>query len=51
MKQPSDFEFWCQYCGKEFGMEVIKLARHIARCHAGWDSKRGRKQKLVIEKE
>jgi len=26
-------DFYCTFCGKEFGDEVIKLALHIARKH------------------
>ena len=30
---PGRFDFYCKYCGKDFGNNVIKLARHIGRCH------------------
>lgn len=28
-----DFNFKCDYCGKEFGKEPMKVAVHIARDH------------------
>lgn len=27
------FDFFCTYCGKEFGSEVIDLAKHIGEIH------------------
>lgn len=29
----SQFEFQCRYCGKNFGDDVIKLAKHIKTQH------------------
>lgn len=29
----SQFEFDCIYCGKEFGEDVIELAKHIGKEH------------------
>ena len=29
----SQFEFDCIYCGKEFGDDVIELAKHIGKEH------------------
>ncbi len=29
----NQYEFHCVYCGKEFGDDVIELARHIGREH------------------
>lgn len=28
-----NFEFYCSYCGKEFGKAVIDLAKHIGDIH------------------
>ena len=33
------FEFDCVYCGKEFGDDVIKLAKHIGKEHDAVRSK------------
>lgn len=30
---PGKFDFECGFCGKNFGRDVIKLARHIGRQH------------------
>lgn len=30
---PGHFDFHCKYCGKDFGDDVIKLAKHIGRRH------------------
>lgn len=29
----NQYEFHCKYCGKEFGSEVIDLAKHIGKEH------------------
>ena len=29
----SQFDFYCKYCGKNFGSDVIKLAKHIGKQH------------------
>ena len=30
---PGRFDFQCRYCGKDFGNDVIKLAKHIGKRH------------------
>ncbi len=37
----SQFKFDCMYCGKDFGDDVIKLAKHIGKEHDPVRSKNG----------
>ena len=29
----TEFKFECQFCGKEYGSDVVELALHIGRVH------------------
>lgn len=29
----NSFEFHCMFCGKDFGSDVINLAKHIGKIH------------------
>ncbi len=42
------FDFYCSYCGKEFGEQVIDLAIHIGKIHDPTRKKYQKKSKFVM---